>query len=151
MVARLKVFTWSDGFHAYTVAASSRPKALEAWGVDQDLFKTSLAQEVSDDPDSAAALAAPGTIITRGLAVDIGKTTRRNPTKPSAHSLKARKHVEALEARLSALDLEQAEALDAVTARKAALDREISTLDRDHAKARRKLEQALKKARDAAR
>ena len=39
MAAKLKVFRYSDGFHAWTVAASSRPKALAAWGVKRDLFK----------------------------------------------------------------------------------------------------------------
>ncbi len=27
-MAKLKVFTWSDGFHAFTVATTSRPRAL---------------------------------------------------------------------------------------------------------------------------
>ena len=51
MAARLKVFTWSDGFHAFTVAASSRPKALAAWGVGQDLFKSGLARQIEQGPD----------------------------------------------------------------------------------------------------
>lgn len=42
MAARLKLFEWSDGFHTFTVAASSRPKALVAWGSGQDLFATGL-------------------------------------------------------------------------------------------------------------
>lgn len=29
-MAKLKVFTWSDGFHAYTVATTSRARALAA-------------------------------------------------------------------------------------------------------------------------
>nr|WP_314435032.1 hypothetical protein [uncultured Brevundimonas sp.] len=45
MAPRLKVFRWSDGFHAYSVAVSSRPKALSAWGSGQDLFATGLAAE----------------------------------------------------------------------------------------------------------
>ena len=150
MAPRLKVFTWSDGFHAFTVAASSRAKALDAWGVDQDLFKTGLAHEVVDDPDRAAALAAPGSVITRGLAVDIGKTTRRQPSKSPAPSAKARKRVADLEARLSALDLDQAEALDALKARRDALDREMAGFERDQAKARKALEGDLKRARAAA-
>ena len=73
MAAKLKVFTWSDGFHAFTVAASSRPKALEAWGATQDLFKTGLAHEVEEGADRDAALASPGAVISRGLSVDVGK------------------------------------------------------------------------------
>jgi hypothetical protein len=44
--AGLKVFSWSDGFHAFTVAASSRPKALAAWGMSRDIFKDGLAHEI---------------------------------------------------------------------------------------------------------
>ena len=76
MAARLKVFTWSDGFHAFTVAASSRPKALEAWGSRQDLFATGLASELSGGPDYEAALAAPGEVIQRGQAIDVGKIAK---------------------------------------------------------------------------
>ena len=77
MAKRLKVFTWSDGFHAFTVAVSSRPKALEAWGSKQDLFATGLASELSGGPDYEAALAAPGEVIERGLAIDVGKKIGR--------------------------------------------------------------------------
>ncbi|MBJ7319248.1 MAG: hypothetical protein JHC96_10650 [Brevundimonas sp.] len=68
MAPRLKVFTWSDGFHAFTVAASSRPKALEAWGAKQDLFATGLASQLSGGPDHDAALAAPGEVIWRSMS-----------------------------------------------------------------------------------
>ena len=73
MAKRLKVFTWSDGFHAFTVAASSRPKALQAWGSRQDLFATGLASELDGGPDYEAALAAPGEVIERGLIIDVGE------------------------------------------------------------------------------
>ncbi|CAL1692020.1 hypothetical protein MMB232_02176 [Brevundimonas subvibrioides] len=151
MAAKLKVFIWSDGFHAFTVAAPSRPKALAAWGVDQDLFKTGLAHEVTDDVDRAAALADPGAVVTRGLAVNIGKTTRRKPSKTPTPTARARKRVEDLEARLAALDLEQADALDALTARRVELDREAASLERDQSKAREALKRDLKRARGAAR
>ncbi len=45
MAPRLKVFEWSDGFHRFTVAAASRPKALAAWGIHQDIFASGLARE----------------------------------------------------------------------------------------------------------
>ena len=48
MAARLKVFATSDGLTEYVVAATSRPKALAAWGVRQDLFKEGVAREVED-------------------------------------------------------------------------------------------------------
>lgn len=152
MAARLKVFTWSDGFHAFTVAASSRPKALEAWGLTGDIFKTGLASEApADAPDTAAALASPGAVITRGLAIDIGETTRRKPPTRTAASEKAKKQVADLEARLETLDVEHADAREALETRRAALDRELAGLERDQAAARKSLEQDLRKARAAAR
>ena len=48
MAARLKTFVTSDGLTDYVVATTSRPKALEAWGSHQDLFKTGLARETDD-------------------------------------------------------------------------------------------------------
>ena len=150
MAAKLKVFTWSDGFHAFTVAASSRPRALAAWGVDQDLFKTGLAHEVGEGADRDAALASPGAVISRGLAVDVGKATVRKAkpasTKPDA---KARARIEALEAELESLDAEQAAALEALDARQAALDRERSKAEADQATARKALLAKLKAARAA--
>ena len=59
MAVKLKVFTWSDGFHTFTMAASSRPKALEAWGTSQDLFRTGLAQAVDEGADRDTALVSP--------------------------------------------------------------------------------------------
>lgn len=152
MAPRLKVFTWSDGFHAFTVAASSRPKALEAWGLTGDIFKTGLAVEAPEDgPDRAAALAAPGAVITRGLAVDIGQTTRRKPPARTAAANKAKKRVADLEARLTALDGDQADAREALEARRAAVDRELAELEQDQATVREGLQRQLKTARAAAR
>lgn len=88
MALRLKVFQWSDGFHAFTVAASSRPKALAAWGVGQDLFATGLAHEVADGPDRQAALERPGDVIERGLTVDVGKAAPRRKSAPEAEARK---------------------------------------------------------------
>lgn len=147
MVAKLKVFTWSDGFHAFTVAASSRPKALEAWGVDQDLFKTGLAHEAEDGPDRDAALASPGAVISRGLSVDVGKAEKRK-ARPSNAKAKAR--VKALEAELEALDAEQADEAAALHERQAKLDREREALTAGHDKARKALLAKLKTARSAA-
>ena len=85
MAAKLKVFTWSDGFHAFTVATSSRPKALEAWGSKQDLFATGLASQLSGGPDYEAALASPGEVIERGLAIDVGKIGKAKPANLGDH------------------------------------------------------------------
>ena len=78
MAPRLKVFEWSDGFHRFTVAASSRSKALAAWGIQQDIFASGLAREAVETEDEAAARARPGTVIERG-AVAGANTADRGP------------------------------------------------------------------------
>ena len=147
MAAKLKVFTWSDGFHAFTVAASSRPKALAAWGVDQDLFKTGLAHEIDQGDDREAALAAPGAVISRGLAVDVGKAETRKP-KPTNEKAKAK--LKALEADLIAMDADQAEAMKALDDRLAEMEAERERLTADQDKARRSLVSKIRTARSSA-
>ncbi len=138
MAPRLKVFTWSDGFHAFTVAASSRPKALQAWGVSQDLFKSGLARQIDEGPDHDAALKSPGQVIERGLSIDVGEVKpARKPKRPSAA---ARRKVEALETELAALDQRQVR-------EKAELEEKARTVAEAHAR----LEKQQAKARDALR
>ncbi|WP_396592834.1 hypothetical protein [Brevundimonas sp. R86498] len=143
----MKVFAWSDGFHAFTVAAPSRPAALKAWGVGQDLFKTGLAREAANGPDRDAALAAPGTVISRGLSVDVGKLT---PAKPKPSNGAARARLKVLEAELSALDEAQTKERRALEARRDALDRKEADLVTKHGMDREALEARLQKARTAA-
>lgn len=135
-MARLKVFTWSDGFHAFSVATSSRPKALEAWGMGSDIFKTGLASEITSGPDHDAALASPGEVIERGLSIDVGKMSKAAKAKAKPASSKHRAILKALESELDALDTTQAEAVAALDARRAALDADIKTLADKQAKAR---------------
>ena len=150
MAAKLKVFRYSDGFHAWTVAASSRAKALAAWGIKRDLFKDGAAEEVQEGPDYQAALNAPGELIERGLSVDIGKVERTKAPKakpqkrPSARDMA---RAEALEAEMAALDTAQAEETAAIEARRQALDREAEALARRQARARDTLKARLKAAR----
>lgn len=146
----LKVFQYSDGFHAWTVAASSRPKALAAWGVSRDLFKDGSAKQIDSGPDHDAALEAPGELIERGLSVDVGEVARtRAPKakKTSGPSSKAKARVAALEADLAALDEEQAAESEAMDKKRAALDREADALSRRQSKARDALKAMLKGAR----
>ncbi len=149
MARKLKVFCWSDGFHAFTVAAPSRKAALQAWGFERDLFKDGSAREVDQGPDHDAALARPGELIERGLSVDVGKaapvSNRRKPKGPSAAD---RKRVAALEARLETLDAEQAEAREALNRRLEALQKEGEQLDAAQDKTRRELVAKLKAARE---
>ena len=107
MVARLKVFCWSDGLHAYTVATSSRAKALAAWGFNRDLFKDGEAQEIKVGADHDRALASPGVTVKRGLAADAGKVEALRPPKPGREPRRPGKadfqRVERLEADIAAL------------------------------------------------
>ncbi|MFC7380064.1 hypothetical protein [Brevundimonas sp. GCM10030266] len=144
MAPRLKVFTWSDGFHSHPVAVSSRAKALAAWEVRQDLFGSGLAQEITSGPDFEAAMASPGVVLKRGEAIDAGKIDRskktRRPTGPTA-AQKAK--VRDLEAELETLDVAfeagaqaRAKAREAIDQEEAA-DREV--YERDRLSVRRKL------------
>jgi hypothetical protein len=153
MARKLKVFCYSDGFHSWTVAAPSRAKALEAWGVSRDLFKDGSAREIDVGPDKVAALASPGELIERGLSVDIGQVERTRaprakpkPEKPKSDA-KARAMVEALAAELKTLDEAQAEEAAALEAEREALERRAGTLAKRHRKARDDLKTRLKAAR----
>ena len=153
MARKLKVFCYSDGFHSWTVATPSRAKALEAWGVKRDLFKDGSAREIDVGPDKAAALAAPGELIERGLAVDIGKVERTKapkakpkPEKPKSDA-KARAKVEALEAELDSLDEAQAGESASMEAEREALERRAAALAKRQRKARDELKAKLKAAR----
>ena len=66
-MARLKVFQATLGFHDSVVATTSRPKALEAWGVRQDLFAEGMAREAEDPAVVKAALAQPGVPLLRPI------------------------------------------------------------------------------------
>lgn len=106
MAPRLKVFSWSDGFHVFTVATSSRAKALKAWGSSQDLFATGLATEVFEGADHSAALAAPGEVMQRGLLVDTGaiKVRPAQATEGKQSTKAQQQKVEVLVQALEALD-----------------------------------------------
>ncbi len=149
MARALKTFCYSDGFHLWTVAASSRVKALEAFGVKRDLFKDGSAKEIDSGPDREAALNAPGELIERGLAVDIGKVERTSAprAKTSAANEKTKARVEALEAELAALDETQAEETAALDAKRAGLEAEAEALAQRQAKARAAVKARLKAAR----
>lgn len=145
-MARLKVFTWSDGFHAFTVATTSRAKALEAWGIKADIFKTGLAREITESADYDAAQASPGEVIERAQSIDVGKIEKAAPkAKPGA--AKAKAAVAALKADLAALEAEQAKALKTLEDRRKVLDAEIAALRTEQAQAREALEAKLKAAK----
>jgi hypothetical protein len=176
-MARLKVFTWSDGLHAYSVAATSRPKALEAWGIGRDIFADGTAREITDGEDHDAALARPGEVIRRPLPIDpkvLGPPKAKTPAKgasrpparkpkagsspstpatatrrgaPSPAVARARAAVAQMEAQLEAQDRADAEALEAFGRRRAALEREGAALRERQARDRARLVDRLKAAR----
>jgi hypothetical protein len=146
-MAKLKVFTWADGFHAFTVAASSRPKALAAWGIERDIFKDGLASELTSGLDYDAAIQSPGEVIQRGLSIDPGKISKAAKPKPKPASNRAREAVKALEADLETLDRDQAAESDALDARRTALDAEARALATAQDRARKALVAKLKAAR----
>ena len=144
MAAKLKVFMTSDGLTDYVVAATSRPKALAAWGAHQDLFKTGLAHETDDAALAKAARAQPGEVLRRpaGSRATLAKlkVPKRAPETPKGPSKAQLKKIADLEGKLATADAEHARALAELEARRTALEAK-------HAKARAKLEAALSAAR----
>ena len=147
MAPRLKVFTWSDGFHAFTVATSSRPKALEAWGSKQDLFATGLASQLTGGPDYDAALASPGEVVERGLAINVGKIGKAKPAKPRGPSKAKAAKIEKLKTALADLDeRRQAEMAD-FEKQQAALSQARQEAEATYEADRKSLAADLKKAK----
>lgn len=150
MARALKVFSYSDGFHSWTVAATSRAKALEAWGVKRDLFQDGSAIEAVEGPDREAALEAPGELIERGLSVDIGqveKTKAPKMTKARGPGAKDVARVKRLGEELAALEARQTGETDALAGRRVALEQEAGMLVERQAKATNALRAKLKAAR----
>ncbi len=142
-----KVFTWSDGFHRYTVAATSRAKALAAWETDRDLFKEGVAVEASDAPDAKAALAAPGAVIRRaegGLKAAVDKLPKPKPKKvDDAAQAKRKQALAEAEAALEAAEGEQRDAEADLEQRRWALEAEAKTLERSWTARRAKLRKTV--------
>jgi len=143
MAARLKVFVTSDGLTDYVVAATSKPKALEAWGSHQDLFKTGLAHETDDADLANAAIAQPGQVLRRAAGsratLEKLKPARRKAEAPKGPTRAQLKRIADAEARLAEADAAHAAAL-------ARLDAKRAELETRHAQARAKLEAALSAA-----
>ena len=147
MAAKLKVFTWSDGFHAFTVATSSRPKALKAWGSKQDLFATGLASQLSGGPDYEAALASPGEVVERGLAIDVGKIGKAKPAKPRGPSRAKAARIEKLKMALADLDKRRQAEMANFEERQAALNQARQEAETTYEAERKSLAADLKKAK----
>jgi hypothetical protein len=147
-----KVFSWSDGFHRYTVAATSRAKALAAWETDRDLFKEGVAAEAPEGPDAKAALAAPGAVIRRaegGLkaAVDRLPKAKPAPKKTDAAEIKRKKDLAEAQAALEAAENEQRDAEADLERRRRDLDAEAGALSDSWTKRRSSLAKAVERLR----
>jgi len=147
------VFTWSDGFHRYFVATTSRAKALAAWGFDRDLFREGAAGEVTEGAGHDAALARPGEVI-EDSAGDIHRLVEepaaKPKPKPSAKALAAAgKALEAAEAKLAALDDDRGAAEAGFEARARALADERAQAEARYDKTRADLQAKLQAARKA--
>jgi len=150
-MAKLKVFVTSDGLTDYVVAATSRPKALAAWGVHQDLFKTGQARE-TDDPDLVAeASARPEEVLRRpaGTRETLAKAKPATKPKAATPSKAALKKVADLEHRLASLEEAHQDALGKLAAEREALERREELARRNFEAQKRDVETALAKARRA--
>lgn len=150
-MAKLKVFVTSDGLTDYVVAASSRPKALAAWGVRQDLFKIGQARETDDPALIAAASEAPGQVLRRpaGTRETLAKAKPAKAPRPAGPSKAALKKVADLEQRLASLETSQEEARAKLAEARAELDRREALAQQNYHAQKAGLEKDLAKARRA--
>ncbi|HYG25594.1 MAG TPA: hypothetical protein VD906_01680 [Caulobacteraceae bacterium] len=151
MAAKLKVFVTSNGLVDYVVATTSRVKALEAWGVRQDLFKEGAARETDDPELVKAASAKPGEVLERrvGSAAALKAMKAAAPAKAKGPSKAALKKVADLEARLEALEDRWAGEVEALEKARSELDRREAREQAAYEAERAKLSEQLKKARAA--
>jgi hypothetical protein len=152
MAQRLKVFVTSDGLTDYVVATTSRPKALAAWGVRQDLFKEGAARESDDAALAAEARRSPGEVLRRpaGSRAALAKTRAApKPAKPRGPSKAALRRVAALEARMNALEAEEARLAARLAEQVAALEAKADMRRAEIMARREALAAELRKARRA--
>ena len=151
MAAKLKVFQTSDGITDYVVAVSSRPKALAAFGVHQDLFKQGLAFEVADAALIEAATARPGEVLERPAK------SKKPPSAPSkaGGADAARRSKARARARAEARDLRDKiedkkrdydDAQRSLLSQRDEIERKLQSLDDEYGHAMADLTKALKAA-----
>jgi len=146
MARKLKVFAWSDGLHDYTVATTSRAKALEAWDVGRDLFKDGTAKAVETGKAHDAAVAAPETVVTTpagGLGAALKALPAKARRKPSKAELARAEALAGLRAQLDTLEDEAEAAEVSFAERRGALDAEEAAATEAFAARRASLEKAI--------
>jgi hypothetical protein len=146
---RLKVFVTSDGLTDYVVAASSRAKALAAWGVRQDVFKEGAAHETDDPELVKAATAQPGEVLRKpaGTRAALATLKPARAAKPRGPTRAELRKVADLDERLAGLEAAHDRALAALEAERVALERKREALEARQTAQRRTLEARLVKAR----
>lgn len=149
MAAKLKVFVTSDGLADYVVAASSRPKALAAWGAHQDLFATGSAHETDDPELMKAALAQPGEVLRRPARSHALPAALPRAAMPKGPSRAALRKIEEAEQALSAVEAEHEAAVAQIADQRAALDAREAEESERYETDRREAERTLAKARRA--
>lgn len=151
MAARLKVFVTSDGLTDYVVAASSRAKALAAWGVRQDVFKEGAAHETDEPVLVKAALARPGEVLRRpaGTRDELTRLKRVKRAEPKGSRKAQRKTVADLQAKLAKLEAEHARAAAGLSRARAELERRERVLEERYARKHTVLEASLSAAQSA--
>ena len=169
MAAKLKVYAARiDGLHDWIVAAPNQAAALEAWGVNQNLFQQGVAS-VTDAPDAVkAALARPGVALRRlngtqdafapapaegdlkgwsaaakAAGVAASKMKRAALARPTRDTAK----LDAAKRALSDFEADARADLDELAARREALEEETSQTERELETRRTKLRAAVDKAR----
>ena len=144
-----------DGLNEWIVAAPNRPAALEAFGVNQDLFAQGMAWEEADAGKIEAALAAPGQPLRRakgskapfapaGGATDWSaaepKGARRKPDKPDRRAL------DRAEAEVKRIEQRHQEIVQEIAAERRRLDEreagEAKDFENDVAKAKASVTEA---------
>jgi hypothetical protein len=147
-MAKLKVFTTQSGFYDLAVATTSRPKALAAWGIHQDLFAHGQAQETGEKEAVEAALAKPGMVLRRPLATKgafseepaLPKVKGRAKKASEAHAkARARKVAAEAKAELRKADKAHQAELAALKRERAALDAKLADEEKAWRKKRTRL------------
>jgi hypothetical protein len=153
---KLKVYRTPIGFHDAYVAAPSQKAALEAWGVDVNLFARGSAEEVTEPELTREPLEKPGTVFKRlrGSAKEQMEAVERAPSRrsPSAgpslsrKAAPARRKPKPSRAELNAAE-EALEKLQTAHRREAAaLERKEKALERERRELERKQEREIRAA-----
>ncbi len=147
-----------DGLNEWLVAAPNRPAALEAFGVNQDLFAQDMAWEEKDPGKVEAALAAPGQPLRRAKgskapfapatgAADWSsaepKGAKREPKAPD------RRPLDRAEAELKRTQDRHAEAVQDIAAERRRLDAREADEAKDYEDSLAKAKAAVDAAKDA--